>query len=342
MGAKLKDIAEEAGVSIATVSFALNDKKGVSPQKRKRIIEIARNMGYPLDESKKGDKTKESEDKAVRFIIYKRHGSVVSDTPFFANLIEGIQKECKKDGFELLISHINKHEENYLELIKEINQGSCSGIILLATEMLEEDLKLFNDIEKPVVILDSYFQHQEYDFVLINNREGSYRGTICLVENGHKNIGYLHSSVYINNFYYRKQGFLKALEEKDINFNPKNEFKLEPTLEGSYNDMKEILSHKNKTRLPSAFFADNDIIAFGAIKALKEKGFKIPEDISIVGFDDMPYCKISNPEMSTIRVYKNQLGTLAVKRLMEKIRENKEIRLKIELGTELIHRDSVK
>ncbi|HLV10259.1 MAG TPA: LacI family DNA-binding transcriptional regulator [Halanaerobiales bacterium] len=335
MKIRLKDIANAANVSVATVSLALNNKKGVSKQKKQEILDIARQMGYDFQQGS------ENQANAIRFIIYKRHGYVVSDTPFFSNLIEGIQRECRENNYEMLISHITKNEENYLEIIDDIKNDNCSGTIILATEMYEEDLQQFLGINKPVLLLDSYIKHQDYDFVLINNTSASYKASSYLINKNHKEIGYLHSSVYINNFYYREQGFRGALKDHDIEYKSEYIFELEPTLEGSYQDMINLLNNGNK-KLPTAFFADNDIIAFGALRAMKEKGIKIPDEVSIIGFDDMPYCQISRPRLSTIRVFKQDIGRLAVKRLLEKIDKKDEIIQKTEVATELIERESVK
>lgn len=336
MRIKLKDIAEAANVSVATVSLALNNKKGVSKIKREEIISVARRLGYKFEEHHPDEQAN-----VIRFVIYKRHGYVVSDTPFFSNLIEGMQRECRDNDYEMVISHITKNEENYQEIIEDIKNDRACGIIILATEMYQNDLDYFRGINKPLILLDSYLKHEDYDFILINNTSAAYKATNYLINNNHRKIGYLHSSVHINNFYYRQQGFREALSDHGLEFDPGYLFELEPTLEGSYKDMKALLSGRLH-HLPTAFFADNDIIAFGALRAMKEFGLKIPEDISIIGFDDMPYCLISNPRLTTIRVFKHDIGRLAVKRLLEKIKLADEVIQKIEVATELVERESVK
>ncbi len=329
----LEDIAEAVGVSKATVSNALNDRGGVSEKTRQEILVTAENMGY-----KKFKKKKNQFEKYIRIILYKKHGFVVSDTPFFLNVIEGIQRQCRQQNYELLISHVSGKDENPAE----INGGeNVSGYLLLATEMLKEDLRKFNHIDKPLVLLDSYFQYEDYDYVLINNKSAAYKATNYLIDKGHQEIGYLHSSKYINNFKFRKIGFKKALQDSDIDINKDYWYQIEPTLEGSYRDMKNQLNQKNK-KLPTAFFADNDIIAYGAVKALKENGVKIPEQVSIVGFDDMPYCEITSPKITTIRVFKQYIGKLAVNRLIEKIEEEDQVNQKIEVNCEIVERESVK
>lgn len=206
--------------------------------------------------------------------------------------------------------------------------------------MAKEDLNLFNKFKIPIVVLDSFFRGVKYDTVAINNYQGSYEGTKYLIDCGHTKIGYLCSSIWINNFEERKEGYLKALRDHGIEVNERFIFSLEPTLDGAYNDMLKLLD--TKPELPTAFFSDNDIIAFGAMKAIKERNIKIPEDISIVGFDDMPFCEMIEPALTTVKVYKQSMGRLAVKRLIERIDGDCEAFIKIEVNTELVERMSVK
>lgn len=331
---KIADIASIAGVSKATVSNALNKKKGISADTRRMILRIAKDIGYYKDFGKN------TVSKTIRYVIYKRHGYVVSDTPFFSSLIEGIEKECRMQGYEMLISHVNTSYNDYREIIKNINNDYSTGLLLLATEMHPEDLELFEIGNVPVVIIDSYFKAMAFDSVIINNTDAAYKATSYLIENGHRDIGYLQSPICITNFYYRKQGYLDALNEHGLKADKKFQIPLESTMEGSYRDMKKLLDEK-KIDLPTAFFADNDIIAFGAMRAMKEKGIKIPQDVSVIGFDDMPFCEITSPRLTTIKVFEQEMGSMAVKRLLQKLEGDNGIQQKIEFGTKLIVRDSV-
>ena len=331
---RITTIAQTAGVSPATVSNALNGRKGVSEETKQKILEIAKDLGFSRELNGKVGKN-------IKFVIYKKHGYVISDTPFFSSLIEGIERECRNSGYDMLITHINSNDEDYVNIIENINNDSNSGVLLLATEMYPEDLELFNCCEVPVVLLDSHFRNVKHDSVLINNTDASYKATSYLIENGHREIGYLQSSIFINNFHYRKAGYLEAMKENDLCVKEDSILPLEPTLEGSYRDMKQILEECNRT-LPTAFFADNDIIAFGAMRAMKEKGIRIPHDVSIIGFDDMPFCEITSPRLTTIKVFKQEMGEAAVKRLLEKMNNSDLTTLKIEVGTELVIRESVR
>ena len=328
----IQEIAKLADVSPATVSNALNNKPGVSDSTRARIKTIAYELGYK--------KTRErNKYTAIRVIIYKRSGLVVADTPFFAKLIEGMEQQCRTAKMEMLISHITRDEGDYLSQIAEIEQDGVLGYVILATEMLPEDYALFTNLQQPVVFLDSCFPYESQDFVLINNVQGAYLATKHLIDEGHQRIGYLQSSVFINNFNERKQGFTQALAAHGLEIDTGYWYQLEPTLDGSYRDMLALL--RRGAEMPTAFFADNDIIAFGAMSALKEFGVKIPEDVSIVGFDDMPYCEISDPKLTTVYVNKQELGAIAVKRLVEKNNNGRSIQ-KIALNVELVKRQSVK
>ena len=335
MSLKLKDIAKMLNISPATVSLVLNNKPGVGEETRKRVLEAIAEMGYAPNIL---SKPALSNNRSIRFIIYKKHGYVVSDTPFFSALMEGIDQESRKNGFNLVISYMNE-KENKKEILRVINENPLDGIIILATEMYPEDLEAIKKFPVPIVVLDSYFKEAKMDTVIINNIQVSYEATKHLITKGHTEIGYLHSSVWINNFDEREEGFIKALSEHNLKLNKKYVFNLESTLDGSYRDMLELL--KSKPQLPTACFADNDIIAFGAIKALKENGIRIPEDISVVGFDDMPFCEMTEPPLTTIRVYKQNMGRFAVKRLIEKINDSLNTVIKIEVGTDLVERESV-
>ena len=330
----MQDIAKIAGVSPGTVSNALNDRKGVGKDTKEKIIKIAEEMGYFRN-------TKKNDGKIIRLIKYKKNGHVVADTPFFSSLIEACEKECRKNGYELLISQVVYGEHTKEDVHKIVNHHKIDGILLLATEMDESDFKYFEGIEIPMVVVDSYFKEIDYDYVVINNTKGAYSATKYLIDKGHKNIGLLGSNIEIKNFKYRLEGYIKTLNTFGIEFNENNNIYVDPTIEGAYSDFKVYLE-KNKDNLPSAFFALNDIIALGAMKAMNEAGISIPNDVSIVGFDDIPFSSYSNPGVTTVKVHTKTMGKTAVKRLMESIENDVEITLKIEINTELIERESVK
>lgn len=330
MKVNIQLISDLSGYSIATVSNALNNKKKVNPETAYRILKIANEIGYVV-------KNKQKRIKLVTFISV---GTVVEDTPFFSQLFEGITSESRANGYDVEIHHLDKNSSDYNTYLHQILFEPSEGILFLATEMSYEDAKPLSETKTPIVILDNWLDRPDFSTVSINNSNGAYEAVNFLIDNGHHRIGYLKGQFRINNFCDRENGYAEALADRGLKRNPQNEITLTSTMEGSYLDMLEYL--EDAQQMPTAFFADNDIIAFGAIKALQEKGYTLPDDISIIGFDDMPYCEIVNPALSTIRVHKGGMGQLAVRRLIERINGETNVSTHTLVNTQLVIRDSVK
>lgn len=331
---RVADIAKIVGVSSSTVSNALNNRKGVSGEKKQEILKIAKEMGYERNVRKRADAT-------LRFVIFKRHGAVVDDTPFFSQLIKGIETESKKSGYNLIVTHLNVSEFQDNDSLEKFKNDSSEGIIVLATELIAADLEYFKSVEVPIVMLDSCFRGKPLDCVIINNEDGIYQATKYLIDSGHRKIGLLHSANYISNFYYRRKSFYITMSDSGLYVDPAHEVHLTSTMEGAYKDMKAYLSG-DKVELPEAYVAENDIIAIGAMRALNEAGIRIPEDISIIGFDDMPFCDVCTPRLTTIQVEKEAMGKLAVQMLVGKIKGTHTLPIKIQTCTKLIERESVR
>ncbi|WP_319477973.1 LacI family DNA-binding transcriptional regulator [Marispirochaeta aestuarii] len=334
MPPKIKDIASYLNVSPATVSMALNNRPGVKEETRQEVLAAARKLAYQMTSAKRAV----LETKGVLpLILYKKHGHVIGETPFFTSLIEAIKLEATKRGFRLNMYYVNATDKSSAEELKHIVQTSVSGVLILATEMETDDFEEIGEDFSKVVFIDNAVPGIQANKVLINNFDGAYQAVETLKKYGHECIGYLHSKVRINNFDERYAGFCRAVQEHSLTCQLSSDvFLLDSTHEGAYRDMCEYLSHDDMD-IPSALFADNDIIAMGAIRALKEHGIKIPEEVSIIGFDDMPFCTLVEPNLSTIRVDRENIGRTAVRLLLE---ENVFLQ-KIEIGTSFISRNSV-
>lgn len=332
MKVTVHDIAERAGVSDGTVSNALNHRKGISEEKREAILKIAREMGYFKKTAK--------ESKSLRFVVLNKTKHIIGDTPFFSELIRGIETESSALGFDLLVSHITVDENKSVDMEEVLKQDLVDGVILLGTEMNYEDLMAFEALSIPVVIVDTVFRTQKFDFVAINNIDGTYEIVSHLIDMGHQNVGLINSAYQINNFRERKHGYEQAMSDHQLACYPQNEALVEPSLDGAYSDMKEYLKSflSSGEPLPTAYFAVNDNIALGAMKAFKECGL----EVSIVGFDDLPLCGYCDPPLTTVQVDKINLGRKAVKRLVDKINEHDSSKLQILVGTNIVLRDSVK
>ncbi len=334
MKIKVHDIAIKAGVSDGTVSNALNNRKGISEQKRDRILQIARDMGYFHSTG--------NEKKLIRLVVINNKANVIGDTPFFSELIRGIETGCSANGYELAINHFESEDFEDTDVLQLLKVNQTSGILLLATELDAVDLGMFKKICIPLVVLDAAFKISDFDYVAINNVDGTYQIVEHLILNGHKKIGIINSAYQINNFKERRIGYLQALYDYNLDFLPENEALVDPNPEGSYKDMlgylRSFLSEYPASMLPTAFYAVNDNIAFGALKALRE----LKLDISICGFDDMPFCEMLTPPLTTVNVDKRYLGKTAVGRLVTKISSSDTNIQKILIATSIVERDSVK
>lgn len=323
-------LSKLTGFSPATVSNALNNKRGVNRETAEKIIKVAQELGY-LSTPKVN---------SIKLVIYKISGKVVADTPFFIGLIEGIERACRESNFNMVICNINQNEQDYRERIQELIMDPSSAILLLATELMELDMEAFSHAICPIIVLDAWFHQMQFDTVVTNNEDSVRASVDYLVKQGHQDIGCLVSSVITKNFIERKKGYQFAMLEHHLPLREEVIVPLTPTMEGSYKDMCEYL--QKNVPLPTAFVAGNDIIALGALKALKEYGYQIPDDVSLIGFDDLPFCEISTPSLTTIRFFQQELGKVAVQRLIQRIQNNNIVPVRIQISTKLVERESVK
>jgi DNA-binding LacI/PurR family transcriptional regulator len=332
MKISIKQISAQSGYSVATVSNVLNNKKGVNVQTSRKIIEAAESLGYFQDHGMQ----------CIKVLVYKKNKHIVTDTPFFSSLISGIEKECRANGYETSICHIDTRDPDYINYAEQILNDHALGLLVLATEMSSEDVMLVKKSMSPTVLIDSYFYEATMDTVMIDNVGSAFQATTFLIDNGHNHIGYLHSSVDIRNFYFRRLGFERAMDEAHLALKPEWVYHISPTMDGAYRDMIHYLGQMSGKQLPTAFFADNDIIALGSMKALKEQGFQIPGDISIIGFDDLPFSKAFSPSLTTIKVSTHEMGKSAVRLLLNKIENGGNSFTTVNIGTELMKRNSVR
>ena len=337
MKIRVKDIAERAGVSSASVSNVLNDKGGVSEATAKRILEIAAELGYSTP------RTIACAKDYVRFVSFKRHGLVVMDTQFFAETIQALERQCHQAGFKMVISNIHMEKDaDYFERIRDICQEECAGILLLATEMYPEDIDLFARTAAPLVVVDSLFRNKQFNCVTMNNEEAGYMATDRLIQMGHTRIEHITSNVQFNNVMYRRKGYESAMADAGLSFDGNSVWHVTPTIDGAYRDMLELIN-KRSAELPTAFFAANDIIAAGCVRALKEKGYSIPNHVSIIGMDDLSICQITSPTLSTIRVLREAIAHIAVRRLLNLMANDDPGAVqKTQVENEYIERQSVK
>lgn len=330
MKASIRKISELTGFSPATISNALNHKKGVNKETAEAIFKVANEIGYE----------NESRISRIKLVIYKVNGSIIDSSPFFTNLLEGVEMECRESGYEMIVCNLDKRSDSFDQRLDEILGDKTTAVIMLGTEAFDEDFERFKGARCPLIILDSWCTSMDFNGVLINNADSAKNAVDYLIKKGHREIGYLRGKFRIKAFSARANGYNRGLYKNGISVNEKFIVTLSTTMDGAYKEMLAYLEQKPK--LPTAFFSDNDMIALGAMKALIEKGYRIPEDVSLIGFDDLDSCEISTPRLTTIRVFKQEMGQMAVRRLLEVIKKGQGIKSKIQVCTEFIERDSVK
>ena len=333
---KIKDIAQELGVSNATVSMVINNKPGISEGTRKRVLKKLVESGYRDDMMRKLPIGAVHE---IAFVVCKKHGKVVGDTQFFSSIIEEIERACRDAGYILSLSYLNFLSGLPVEQqLARVDRGA-QGLLVLATELETEDMGRFLSLGLPVVAIDSALTGAQLNKVAINNFEGAYKATDYLIAMGHRRIGHLQSSDWIKNFDERRAGYLSALKHRGLESPEGGTLPLRANTEDACQDMLAYL--KGGPALPTAFFVDNDVIALGAMRALKESGYQIPGDVSVIGFDDIPACTVIEPPLTTMRVECKCIGKVAVERLVHLIKTHDPYRIKQEIDTQLIERGSV-
>lgn len=333
MSITAKEIARIMNVSEAAISMALNDKPGVSKTLKKRIIAVAEEYGYDFSRLAQ----KQNATGKIAFISYKKHGAVVDETPFFEKLIEGISEGCKNANYSLNTYFLNDSDDIAAEL-KKIRYDNCVGFLILGTEMTKFDLLPFLEPNIPVVVMDTYFDEINADYITINNIQGAYTATKYLIQHYHVQPGYLHSSYPIVNFTERMDGFMNAIRHCGMSPSKCVIHSLSPSIDGAYSDMKALLASGEDHA--TVYFADNDLIAIGAMKAFTEAGYSIPKDIAIIGFDNISLCTQTATKLASINVPKQYYGKYATERLFEKLKNPVSQSIKIEIATELVLRNS--
>ncbi|NCD33738.1 MAG: LacI family transcriptional regulator [Spartobacteria bacterium] len=337
MAITVADIAKQANVSPATVSLVLNGKPGVGSATRDRVIKIA--MDHDYKGLAKGSGLKKRN--AIMLALITKHGHILNEThkAFIADYITGADMQARQQGYTLEICTFTSFDPN--AVLELVNSSSVGAVIVLGTELDAGDVEFFLKSTVPSVFMDIIYTHLPFDFVDMNNDSSVYNAISHLYENGHTEIGIINGLFETSNFFQRYHAYRKALNLFNLSYNSDFTFCVDSTYENTYTTMLERL--KEKPKLPTAFFCVNDVIALGCMRALKESGYAIPDDISVVGFDNIAMSAMSEPPLTTIDVSKIHIGRNTVKLALQRIDEGDGMPYeKIMIGGELIERNSVR
>lgn len=314
MGIKNVEIAKKLNISTAAVSLARNDRPGVSAATRARVKRLVDeyNAAHPVRSSVPSDQE-------LLFVVHKTHGQVIKDTPFFSEMMETIQKVGLSASYKIPVVNYTEGESSR-HLLDLCSRGTTQGILLLASEMSEEEFELYGQVEKPLVVIDAHFPTAYVDCIGIDNEYLVRQGVRYAYQMGHRHIGFLASRIFTYNFLERLSSYRSTMNELELEIGEQDIVYLHCTADLAYDDMRRYLTTCALSELPTCFVAGNDLLAIGAIKALKEFHIRIPEDVSVIGFDDMPIVTMMDPPLTSLHFNTCDICQAAVYRLIQKIR----------------------
>lgn len=323
--ATLKDIAKETGSSVSTISRVLNRDEtiNVSNEVRSRIFEAAKELGYV---QRKRKKKSEAEKKKIRLaaVLYNNEDSM-EDTLYYISMRKSVELECRKRGVEVT-TFFNDED---LSSFKGVD-----GIILLG-KFLKKSISKFYTITENIVIAD--MEREGFDCVVSDFKEATIRCIDYLKSLDHEHIGFIGGEAGVNNELGADPRLATYCEVLKKDVDDDDIYIGRFTSKEGYRLMKEALT---KESIPTAFICASDSMAIGAMKAISESEYRVPEDISIISFDDVPTAEFVTPALTTTRVHSGFMGISAVDIAIEKLRGDREIRKKVVIPTELIVRDS--
>lgn len=327
----IKDIAKMAGVSPTAVSFVLNNKDGISEETRKKVNDVIRSTNFRPSLNSRRLFFKKSFNISI---VIKQSSSPFFDL-FYFEIAKGVLEKSKDFGYNVVFTDISSNE-NGIVFPDIIKHNDTDGIIFFQ----DTEGSILNEINKrsiPYVVIDSHSSNSSFTWINADYRLSAYAATKFLIEQGHKNIAFIGSS-YIPDFYLQAFiGFKNALEDLKLSI-PPSWIQIDAADEiSSYKCMEKILK---SPAVPSAVFCAADIFAIGAIKCVKDNGYSIPGDISFIGIDDILLSRYIEPALTTVRIDKTKMGTLAMELLVRKINGEPVESVSVE-SDNIVVRDSV-
>lgn len=328
----LEDIAKKAGVSRSTVSRVVNEHPYVRQDVRERVLKLIQDTGYHPNVAAR---TLASQRSWMIGLVLPRSVSSFFSDPFFPRLTQGIAQACNRNNFTLGLFLIDtpEDEENIFPRISR--KGMLDGILVQSGQFGDQLIDRLVDSNMPLVVIGRPFQTSELSYIDIDNVSAAYKVVSYLIQQGYQRIGtitgMLGSTVSLD----RKEGYLKALLEHGLPLDKSLVVEGDFSEAGGYTAMERLLPAR-----PQAVFAASDMMALGAIRAAREAGLIIPQDIAFVGFDDLPIAAVSDPPLTTVQQPIYGLGEMSVEVLMDLIDHGIHPARQVILNTELIIRES--
>lgn len=327
----MKDIAAQLDISTVTVSKALSDREGVSTELREKIKSVAEEMGYRYNSLAKG--MKEGKSYNIGVVIADRFVKDDVDA-FYLKMYHNVVKALSSTNYYGIMEIVSARSERELIVPNIISDNKVDGVIILG-QMSSEYLTVIKKTSIPLVFLDFYDELLDVDSVIGDSFYGSYTLTNHVISRGHKEIGFVGNIFATSSILDRYLGYYKALITNKINL--KDEW-----IVPDRGDDGEYIDFVLPEKMPTAFVCNCDAVAYLFVKKLKKLGFKVPGDISVVGFDNYIFASLSSPKITTVEVDVEMMAETAVGAVMRKIQgDRRSMGRKVISGNLVIH-DSVK
>ncbi|MGV2988502.1 substrate-binding domain-containing protein [Vibrio sp. E150_011] len=330
--ATMKDIAKQAGVSTSTVSHVINKTRFVSEEISDRVNQVAKELNYApsaLARSLKMNRTR-----TIGMLV------TTSTNPFFGEVVKGVERSCYHENYNLILCNTEGDTERMLSSIDTLMQKRVDGLILMCSTLEGEKIDIFDKYPStPVVVMDWGPIHFESDKIQDNSFLGGYLATKHLIDSGHTEIGCITGPLDRHQAQMRFEGYKKAIEEANIVENPNWIVEADFECEGGAQAL-DILMERGP--LPTSLFVCNDMMAMGVINVANQRNISIPEQLSLIGYDDIHIAKFMTPALTTIHQPKYRLGKVAVETLLDKIEKRVQQAGLIQLEPTLVVRQSVR
>jgi len=327
----IRQVAQEAGVSVGTVSRVLNNKPGVSEKTRKLVLDVARELGYVLPR-----RSPLSISPVTHLGVLNRPMTyALPANPFYSDVFHGIEQICHEGHINLSYSTLDIANGHLRSLPPLVEDERIGGIILVGALPRAAIESAVAAAHVPIVLVDNCFEPCPWDAVMMDNRRGAYIATECVISRGHRHVAMLggpdHPSIVE-----RREGYEWALQERGLA--PALVLSADLDVADGEQAVAQLLRQAPQT---TAIVCSNDSQAIGALRKLRDLGYGVPDDFSIVGFDDIDMAKLTSPPLTTIRVGRSALGQIAVQLLLGRIRVPDRPATKTVVGVSLVERATV-
>lgn len=335
MATTINDIAKRVGVSASTVSRVITGKSVISEETKNKILIAMKEMNYHPNSLARSFATGSSQ--AIALIVDARDENESFSNYFFNRSVFGIEQICQDNGYNLIISNDTNTQDGQSPIEKLILERKVDGLILPSSSVNSKLIKELNQSNFPFVVLgEPSLCQNESSWVDVNNMQGGFNAVKHLVESGYSSIGIIggnEDQVFFSN---RLRGYKEGLEKYHLELNEKWILNSDGTADSSYDLVSSLLQEES---FPDSLVCNNNIVAFGALKAIKNKGLSTPQDIGIMSFDNFPLAEYLDPPLSVIDIDTYSLGKQAASILFQKIQKNVGD-LQILIATTLIERRS--